>query len=237
MNGTGPLGYAHSVRQSRGMNETGSLNAFPPRAPMTRSPADSGAQAAPEQNAAHAESDGSAATDAADPNDGPSGAAEREARSEAPREKTHAGPCVALSQRIDAANFDESALEDTCRLWLTRGDRIVVGTLAAGIFVLMLIHWVRLSGWGIQPVEIERMQPRSFDYKIDINEATWIEWAQLDGVGEVLADRIVGEREQNGPFRSIDDLERVKGIGPKTLEKIRPWLEAGTGESGIRIRE
>jgi competence protein ComEA len=39
-----------------------------------------------------------------------------------------------------------------------------------------------------------------------------------------LARRIVADREQNGPFRSVDDLARVKGIGPKTLEHLRPWV-------------
>jgi competence protein ComEA len=82
----------------------------------------------------------------------------------------------------------------------------------------------------MRPVEIERMQPRSFDYKIDINQAKWVEWAQLEGIGEVLAERIVSDREENGPFRSIDDLNRVEGIGPKTLEKIRPWLEVGRAD-------
>lgn len=64
----------------------------------------------------------------------------------------------------------------------------------------------------------------SYVYQIDINQATWSEWAQLPGIGETLARRIVAERESDGPFKSIDDLRRVKGIGAKTLEKMRPHL-------------
>ena len=107
---------------------------------------------------------------------------------------------------------------------LRRGDQLVVGALALIVLALMIVHWARLSGWGLRPVEIDRLPERQFDYRIDINSATWVELMQLEEVGEVLARRIVEDRERNGPFRSIDDLRRVKGVGPKTLDTIRPWL-------------
>ena len=44
------------------------------------------------------------------------------------------------------------------------------------------------------------------------------------GVGPKIAAKIVEEREKNGPFASIEELLRVKGIGPKTLEKNRDSL-------------
>jgi competence protein ComEA len=47
---------------------------------------------------------------------------------------------------------------------------------------------------------------------------------QLPGVGQVLAERLLAERERGGEFRSHDDLSRVRGIGPRTLERIRPYL-------------
>jgi competence protein ComEA len=80
------------------------------------------------------------------------------------------------------------------------------------------------SGWGVQPIEIERLPERSLEFQLEINRATWVEWMQLEGIGETLAHRIVADRETNGPFVSIEDIGRVKGIGPKTIEKIRPWL-------------
>lgn len=46
----------------------------------------------------------------------------------------------------------------------------------------------------------------------------------LPGLGETLAKRIVASRESEGPFRDHDDLRRVRGIGPRTLERIRPYL-------------
>jgi len=57
--------------------------------------------------------------------------------------------------------------------------------------------------------------------KIDINRAApWLLEA-LPGIGKVLAQRIVDYRSQNGPFRMIEDLLNVSGIGEATLENIR----------------
>jgi len=83
----------------------------------------------------------------------------------------------------------------------------------------------------MQPVEIEHHPSRQYEFRLDVNEVTWVEWVQMDGIGETLGHRIVEDRETNGPFRSIDDIQRVKGIGPKTLEKMRPWLTISEDES------
>lgn len=56
--------------------------------------------------------------------------------------------------------------------------------------------------------------------QIDINRAGDREFALLPDVGPVLARRIVDDRRQNGKFASIDDLARVHGIGPKTINQI-----------------
>ena len=57
--------------------------------------------------------------------------------------------------------------------------------------------------------------------RININTATAQELQTLRGVGPALAQRIVEYRQTSGGFSTIDDLTNVKGIGPKTLEKIR----------------
>ncbi|MGA1037671.1 MAG: helix-hairpin-helix domain-containing protein [Ilumatobacteraceae bacterium] len=56
---------------------------------------------------------------------------------------------------------------------------------------------------------------------INVNKASAIELESLPGVGPATADQIIREREANGPFSSIDDLTRVSGIGPATVEKLR----------------
>jgi competence protein ComEA len=112
--------------------------------------------------------------------------------------------------------------------WLTRGDQLTFGLLSFVALILLGVYWVRLSNWGTRTVEIERLPARRSEFRIDANSATWVEWGQIQGIGDGLARRIVADREQNGPFRSVDDLARVKGIGPKTLEHLRPWVRVNT---------
>ena len=56
---------------------------------------------------------------------------------------------------------------------------------------------------------------------VNINAATAKELQSLPGIGQVTAERIIAYRAENGPFVSVDDLGKVKGIGKKSLEKIR----------------
>ncbi|ADB51249.1 helix-hairpin-helix domain-containing protein [Conexibacter woesei] len=59
---------------------------------------------------------------------------------------------------------------------------------------------------------------------LDINTATAQELEQLDGVGPATAAKIVAYREQNGGFRSIDELDEVSGIGEAKMAAIRAQL-------------
>jgi competence protein ComEA len=60
--------------------------------------------------------------------------------------------------------------------------------------------------------------------QLDINSATQSQLEQLPGIGPALAQRIVEYRTQKGRFTRVEDLDAVKGIGPKLLEKIRPHV-------------
>jgi len=59
---------------------------------------------------------------------------------------------------------------------------------------------------------------------VNINTATKDELIALSGIGPAKAQAILDYRKLNGPFKSIDDLKNVKGIGAKRLEKLRPEL-------------
>lgn len=61
---------------------------------------------------------------------------------------------------------------------------------------------------------------------LDINRAGIAELVGLPGVGPAIAERIVHRRREQ-PFRTVDDLLEVKGIGPATLEKLRPAVGVG----------
>jgi competence protein ComEA len=100
----------------------------------------------------------------------------------------------------------------------------LLGSLLIVLLVLLIACRGKMSGWGQAEIEILSQQPREYYYAIDINRASWVEWAQLDGIGEAIARRIVDERQRHGPFQSIEDLRRVRGVGTKLIEKLAPFL-------------
>ena len=59
---------------------------------------------------------------------------------------------------------------------------------------------------------------------IRLNSATMEELMTLDGIGEVLASRIIAYRDTHGGFRSLEELREVEGIGQKRLDAIRSRL-------------
>lgn len=59
---------------------------------------------------------------------------------------------------------------------------------------------------------------------INVNAASAAELESLPGIGAVLAQRIVEDRQANGPYTTVDDLLRVRGIGPAILEDLRPLV-------------
>ncbi len=67
---------------------------------------------------------------------------------------------------------------------------------------------------------------------IDPNRAPEVELARLPGVGPALAGRIVHSRETEGPFRTVEELVRVTGVGPATLERLRPFLAVSAEDLG-----
>lgn len=72
---------------------------------------------------------------------------------------------------------------------------------------------------------------------LDINTATAEQLAQaLPGIGPAKALRIVQWREHNGKFNSVEQLQEVKGIGPKTLEKLRALVRVGREAEARKTR-
>lgn len=59
---------------------------------------------------------------------------------------------------------------------------------------------------------------------IDLNSADLAQLMSIRGIGEALARAIIRYRQEHGPFLSVEDLLKVPGIGPATLEKVRPYV-------------
>lgn len=68
---------------------------------------------------------------------------------------------------------------------------------------------------------------------IDVNTATAAQLELLPGIGPSRAAAIIESRQSIGPFRTVEDLARVHGIGPATVEGVRPYVRieaAGGGQ-------
>lgn len=108
--------------------------------------------------------------------------------------------------------------------WLRRADQAVVAALVAVSLLIIAGVWIAEGGHRNALIDIDRAPSTSIEFQVDLNRAEWPELAQLPDVGETLARRIVESRSSNGPFVDLEDLLRVNGIGPKTLDKVRPYL-------------
>ncbi|MBS4097740.1 MAG: helix-hairpin-helix domain-containing protein [Sulfuricella sp.] len=63
---------------------------------------------------------------------------------------------------------------------------------------------------------------------VDLNTGTVEQLDGLKGVGPAKAKAIVEYRTKNGPFKSVDDLEKVKGFGKKTVDALRSDVSVGS---------
>jgi competence protein ComEA len=61
-------------------------------------------------------------------------------------------------------------------------------------------------------------------YPVSVNRASQQELEVLPYVGPALAQKIVAYRARFGPFRRLDDLLAVQGVGPRTLQRIAPYV-------------
>src|SRR5437899_2727467 len=94
----------------------------------------------------------------------------------------------------------------------------VLGLAAA----LLAVHVYASLRHGTRPTELERAAVVA--HRVDLNRAGRAELLQVPGVGESLAARIENHRRQRGGFRSVDELRQIHGVGPATLERLRPWF-------------
>ncbi|MGJ8637654.1 MAG: ComEA family DNA-binding protein [Phycisphaerales bacterium] len=109
----------------------------------------------------------------------------------------------------------------------------------AGMFAAAVLGIASLTGlvWSVthtqQPIqqastELASQPQTPARLLIDLNTATTNELQLLPSIGPNLARRIVNDRDEQGPYESLSDLDRVRGIGPKTIAKLDDWVTLST---------
>ena len=98
----------------------------------------------------------------------------------------------------------------------TKQERLALGFLLG----------VGLLGMGVQFLRMDRPPAAPYAPRpaMAVNLEPAAELTALPGIGPVLAGRIVRDRKQHGRFLTLGDLSRVKGVTPKTLEKLKGLL-------------
>jgi competence protein ComEA len=116
-----------------------------------------------------------------------------------------------------------------------RAAQLAMVFLLGVALTLLGAHIYRGLRWGSRPTELQR------PYQVDLNRAGRAELLQVPGVGVSLAQRIQDYRGERGSFQSVTDLRQVKGVGPTTLERLRPWFSVqpatahGDGELNTEV--
>jgi competence protein ComEA len=140
------------------------------------------------------------------------------------------------------------------RLAITRRESIAILTLSALLFLGLVVREVQPPAPPPNPTAHEHMKARfeartamlpganrpaagntgmtgdsaaasdALVVRMDLNTASAPALQQLPGIGPALSGRILAYRQSHGPFAEVADITRVRGIGPKTLERITPML-------------
>jgi competence protein ComEA len=130
---------------------------------------------------------------------------------------------------------DQENLPERFPVFLRRGDQQTLAVILVVLMLLMAVStaWYAWRVGGLVPVD--RLAPGQFRFQVDVNRADWPELTALPGIGETMARRIVAFRDTHGPFPSMQSLQQVQGIGPKTVHAMRPYVNLPW--SGDRIAE
>lgn len=116
--------------------------------------------------------------------------------------------------------------------WLTGSDQRFLVRLSLVLVVAMAVRSYQVVSFDAS-AEILKQHDPDIGYRVDINSASAAELTQLRLIGPVRSEIIVTDRDENGPFESLDNLQRVKGIGPATVERNRRWMRIGDNETMV----
>ncbi|MCX5673778.1 MAG: helix-hairpin-helix domain-containing protein [Planctomycetota bacterium] len=123
---------------------------------------------------------------------------------------------------------------------IARGEQWVLVLLAVGLAAG--IAYRVIDYWRVGREEMEIVSPDGGpSWRINVNAADWVTLSMVPGLGEKTARKIIELRDQRGGrLKSVDEIKDVRGIGEKTLEKLRPYLfvaDPGADEEPVRMLE
>jgi competence protein ComEA len=99
--------------------------------------------------------------------------------------------------------------------------KVLVKALAINLVILVFLSLIG-NGWAQA-----QNQSKAAAGKININTATIAELESLPRIGPKVAQRIIDYRTQNGPFKKVEDLMKVQGIGEKIFNQLKDRITIG----------
>jgi competence protein ComEA len=124
------------------------------------------------------------------------------------------GPDGTAAAALRAAGARCPASRETARVPVAAGDLLTVAPGPAAC--------------RVEQGRLPALALRTLRVPIDPNNASEAELRALPGVGPALARRIVESRRDHGPFGAVEELRRVRGVGPQTLARLRGRLAIET---------
>lgn len=109
------------------------------------------------------------------------------------------------------------------------------GVADRGLAALTEVDAALAVAESIRAEEERRRRPLADGERIDVNTADEVELDRLPGVGPTLAQAILAQRQREGPYWDLGDLERVAGLGSSTVRRLAPYVTlpaAGSGAPG-----
>ena len=108
---------------------------------------------------------------------------------------------------------------------LTRRHQLTLGVLVAVCLSVLLARSMVGRVRHGRSINIERpFDVKQVELTIDLNAADWPELTLLPNISETMARRIVEHRLLHGSFATLESIQDVKGIGPRTFARIEPYL-------------
>lgn len=109
--------------------------------------------------------------------------------------------------------------------------------LSRSYVTLSLLTFMLVVGFsGMVLADEKHSDDGAMAAKVDVNTATAEELQAVKGIGPKKAEEIVKHRTANGPFKSVADLANVKGLGEASVEKIKDQLTVGTAPKAEKAK-